>query len=112
MFAGHVMRRRQDLGQWRPTQDHTATVGVDDGELQVRTPTGDQLELVRRTRTGDVLIEPRTDARGVDAFHGPTPYWRLAWPAYPDHLGPIDRRDLDDVTGGGSVDHRAAAEVN
>src|SRR3954451_10296409 len=70
MFPGHVMRRRQDLCQWRPTQDQTATVGVDDGERQIGTPTGDQLELVRRTGTRDVVVEPRTDARGVDASPG------------------------------------------
>src|SRR3954470_23432138 len=112
MFPGHVMGGRQHLRQWRPPQDQTATVWGDDGERQIGTPTCDQLELVRATGTDDLVIEPRTDPRGVDAFHGRTPYWCLARPAYADHLGPTDRGDLDDVTSGRRVDHRAAADVD
>jgi hypothetical protein len=70
VLAGHVVRRRQHLGQSVDDAAPSAAVAVDDCKRQVGASAGDELERVRRCCARDVLIEPCADACDVDPLHG------------------------------------------
>jgi hypothetical protein len=74
MLAFHVVCRGQHVTERGPPQHDPSAPAVGDGIRQVRTPAGDQRELVRGLRVGDVGFEPpRCDSVGVDALHEAPP---------------------------------------
>ena len=69
-LAAHVVGRRQDAPERRASQHPGGTGCIVDPEGEVRSPSGDQVELERRLHALDVFFEPSGDVLDVDAFNG------------------------------------------
>ena len=64
----HVMRRRENAPEGRPTEHPRGAVRTVDPIGQVGPPAGDELEAKRRRGPLDVLLEPTGDGIDVDAL--------------------------------------------
>ena len=68
MLTLHVVGRSEHRTSWRTTEDELGIAGVGNGERQVRSTTGDDLELKGRNRAFYVVGQPRRDFRYVNPY--------------------------------------------